>query len=1342
MSCNLGTLAAGGSATVLLNGTVAASVTGNLSNTASVTSTTPGSGASQTITTPLAGTADLALVKTATATARAGETITYTLTAYNAGPSDAASVRITDTLPGDVTFVAASSGCSNAGGVVTCVVGSLAAGASASYVITVTAASSIVPGTSLQNSAVVASSTLDGNASNNSATADTSIVGAADLTISKSGAPASVRAGDLVTYTITITNTGPGSARSVDVKDQLPAGMSLVSSGASGGGICGGAVCQFGTLAVNATRTITVVARVAANTAAGALTNTAAVYSTDEINTANDTATAATTVTTSADLSIGKTASPDPIVPGQSLTYLLTVANAGPSDAQTVVVTDTLPAGFTASSISSSQGACSALPCALGTLPAGGSATVTIIGAVAATVTTSLTNLAGVSSATSDPNPANNSASLTTGVSPSADLALALASTPTAIGGQTAMVTATVINLGPSAASGTVATLTLPPSTTFNSATLPAGWFAVDNGNGTVTLTTTNIITAGQVVNLPITVNVAAGVEPGTSLQFGGAVSSSTPDPSTTNNTANADTSVVGLADLALSKTGPASAVAGQQITYTIVVTNNGPSVAQFADIKDALPEGMSLVRASSSTGLCGGTVCQVGDIPLGGVVTMTVVGLVGADVTGVVTNTAALFAVSADPNVANNSDTVATTVTGSADLSIVKSASPNPAVPGQTLTYLLTVANAGPSNALAVVVTDTLPAGFTQTSVASSQGACSALPCTLGMVPAGGSATVTIVGTVAATVTTGLTNLAGVTSATSDPNLSNNTASLTTFTSPNADLALTKQDAPDPVLAGTRLVYTLTVRNLGPAAASDVVVTDTLPYGVSFADSSQCAETAPGSGIVTCAAAANPLPAGASAVFTLAVNVSAALPTSFSLVNQAVVGSSTADPNPANNRAVEDTEVLAVVALQVAKTSAPNPVVAGNRLTYTLVVTNSGPAESTDTRVIDTLPFSTHLVAATPSNGGICNTGILCLLGTLAVGEVVSVTIVVDVDPALRQGTVFTNTASAFSDEIQPPLPVTASSGTSIQELVDLSLQKQDFPDPVGIGGSVGYRLVVTNAGPSTAFNVVITDRLDFNTSFATASFGCMHDGSASDGLVTCVIPALAAGEQRTLDIQVAVASGLSEGTVLTNRARVTSDSHEANTLNNSTEVTTTVRSGTDLSVAKSGPAQALAGEVVVYTILVKNLGPSNASGVKVTDTLPSELVLATVNVTSSGGTCLQAGGIVTCDLGTLAYGITDTVAITISGQVAPGTVLGSTVSNAVEAGMTTLDLNPANNAAQHNIVIVGVSDLGIAKTGPLTAVAGRDSVTYTLVISNAGPSQAQNVCRGRSPAGRAHLH
>ena len=163
----------------------------------------------------------------------------------------------------------------------TCAVGTLAVNASVQRVITAIVNSTVAPGTSLENSAVVTSTTGDSNPLNNSATADTSILGYADLTISKSQlTPDPITAGSLVTYTIRITNTGPGLARNVDVKDQLPAGMNLVSANASDGGVCGGAVCQFGTLRSGRhAHDHRGGARRTAAAATPSLTNTAAVYS-------------------------------------------------------------------------------------------------------------------------------------------------------------------------------------------------------------------------------------------------------------------------------------------------------------------------------------------------------------------------------------------------------------------------------------------------------------------------------------------------------------------------------------------------------------------------------------------------------------------------------------------------------------------------------------------------------------------------------------------------------------------------------------------------------------------------------------------------------------------------------------------------------------------------------------------------------------------------------------------------------------------------------------------------------------------------------------------------------
>ena len=118
----------------------------------------------------------------------------------------------------------------------------------------------------------------------------------------------------------------------------------------------------------------------------------------------------------------------------------------------------------------------------------------------------------------------------------------------------------------------------------------------------------------------------------------------------------------------------------------------------------------------------------------------------------------------------------------------------------------------------------------------------------------------------------------------------------------PSADLSITKSDDVDPIAAGNTLTYTLTVNNAGPDPAAAVVVTDTLPAGVTFAASSGCTQDP--NGVPTCAL--GDLAAGASAQYTIQVTVDAG--TTGILTNQASVSSATADPNPGNNTASETT--------------------------------------------------------------------------------------------------------------------------------------------------------------------------------------------------------------------------------------------------------------------------------------------------------------------------------------------------------------------------------------------------------------------------------------------------
>ena len=169
----------------------------------------------------------------------------------------------------------------------------------------------------------------------------------ADLVVTKTDSPDPVNAGSNLTYTITVTNNGPDAAAGASWTDTLPAGTTFVSLPPVAGWSCttGGTItCTNPSFAVGSdifTLTVGVDPTVADGSV---LTNTATATSTTaEGNPGNESGTATTTVATSADLSITKVDTPDPVDAGTNLTYTITVNNAGPSNAAAVSLTDPLP---------------------------------------------------------------------------------------------------------------------------------------------------------------------------------------------------------------------------------------------------------------------------------------------------------------------------------------------------------------------------------------------------------------------------------------------------------------------------------------------------------------------------------------------------------------------------------------------------------------------------------------------------------------------------------------------------------------------------------------------------------------------------------------------------------------------------------------------------------------------------------------------------------------------------------------------------------------------------------------------------------------------------------------
>jgi large repetitive protein len=191
-----------------------------------------------------------------------------------------------------------------------------------------------------------------------------------------------------------------------------------------------------------------------------------------------------------------------------------------------------------------------------------------------------LPNTASVTSTTADPNPGNNQATATTEVTGEADLAVTKAATPNpAVNGQNLTYTVTIVNNGPSTARAVQLSDALPTAFSFVSAAASQGSCGLPTAN-TLPCTLGDIPANANPVIVTVIVHVPPNYD-GTNAVETVSVSSATPDPDATNNTASWTTSSVASADLTISKTAAATVAAGELLTYTLIAQDLGPSTAQ-----------------------------------------------------------------------------------------------------------------------------------------------------------------------------------------------------------------------------------------------------------------------------------------------------------------------------------------------------------------------------------------------------------------------------------------------------------------------------------------------------------------------------------------------------------------------------------------------------------------------------------------------------------------------------------------------------------------------------------------------------------------------------------------
>ncbi len=792
-------------------------------------------------------------------------------------------------------------------------------------------------------------------------------------------------------------------------------------------------------------------------------------------------------------LEVTKVPAKSTVAAGEEGSYAITVKDTDSAPAREVILNDTMPTGMTyapgsatavpSAGFSETAATASSATWKVALIKAGASVTITVPVKIAPTVApgTELTNAVTVNS---EELTKAIEAKGTIKVSGSADLSILKTATPKpVVAGKNLKYKLVVTNNGPSEAKGVKVVDPLPLSVSYVSSS--AGC-AYNSGTRTVTCEAASLALHGE-DEYEIEVTVSHGAS-GT-IENTATVSAETPDPNPANNKSTDKTNVVGEADLEIEKSADRSpAIAGEPLTYKLVVTNKGPSDAANVKVTDVLPTGLTYESSTGCTYVEGTrtVTCEVPSLAAGAKETFEVTTLVDSEKTGTLENTATVKSTTPDPHEENNTATIKTPVEGSADLSIVKEASPSVAVAGEELTYTLRVKNAGPSEAFAVKVTDPLPAN---TSYISSGAPCKeasgTVTCEEPSLAVGKELIFVITVKVSPGAKADVENTATVASATPDPEEANNQSTVKTPLNTSADVSIEKK-APATAEAGTNLTYTLIVKNVGPSHAAETVVNDTLPEGVTFVSATTpCTYAAPS---VTCSLGI--VNAGQELTLQIVVHVSPTF--TGELENTATVKSETPDPEEANNTSTVKTTVADVVNLFVNKTG-PASVSPGATITWHIEGGNRGPGTATEVKLVDPLPHGVDYVSSTISKGTCAFTAptLTCDVGTLEPGETIHATIVARV---LRGPGSLTNTATLEAKEQAASSEGTAK--TTVRHYPDVTLAKKADRATAAPGDRVGYSLTLHNRGVGVAYELRTCDTIPRHATVASAGGGRVEGG------------------------------------------------------------------------------------------------------------------------------------------------------------------------------------------------------------------------------------------------------
>ncbi|NAS32510.1 DUF11 domain-containing protein [Flavobacteriaceae bacterium R38] len=1378
--------------------------------------------------------ADLSLVKGisagSSATPNVGETITFEITVTNSGGDTATNVSVTDEVPPGFTIGTVNNGGVVIGDFISWDIASLPVGSTTlSYGVTVNAPTGVAE-EYVNIAEITASDQFDPDSTPNNDDGDQSeddedffviTPQTADLSLEKTISDANPNVGDIVTFTINLSNGGANPATGVNVSDALPAGFGNITAISNGGVQVGNRINWTGlSVAIGSnTTSLTFNAEVLAPTGTpGEHTNVAEITSSDQADPdsspnnddgdqSEDDEDNVTATIQQSDLSLEKTASTSTPNVGDVVTYTITITNAGPDVATGVNVSDIIPSGLgNITSVSN------------GGIQTGNTINWTGLSVLANNGSVSLTYQATVNAPTGAANEYLNVAEITasdqfdpdsdpdTGntvdedgngngddddedtfvITPlQGDLSLTkivVDNDITPLVGTEISYEITVRNDGPNDATNVVVRDQLPSGLDFVLFSSTSGTYNETTGIwnvGSVSSGGTQTLIIDALVNP--TGNYTNGAEVIASDVFD---IDSTPNNNILAEDDQDEVTItpINVADLSLTKgVDNQTPDVATNVTFTITVTNDGPSDATGVVVTDQLPSGYSYVSDDAAGGYNETNgIWNIGNLASGASITINIVALVNT--TGDYTNVAEITSldqtdIDSTPGnnlIAEDDQDEATTIPRAlVDLSVTKVANTlTPDVGGQ-IQFTVTVINDGPSDATNVVVTDLLASGYAFVNAVPSVGTYEPLngSWTIGNLANGVTQNIVITANVLAN---GIyTNTAELTDLTefdvdSEPANNDDTEDDQETINPTpvlvSDLSLVKTVNNTTPQVGETVEFTINVTNDGPSDVSGVVVTDQLPSGYTFISNTATAgDYDATTGIWNLNGV---LPNGTTETLRITVLVN---PTGDYTNTAEITASGNNDPDstPGNNDPLEDdqddaiTNPIPIADLSLVKTVDNQFPDVSDNVTFTITLTNDGPSEATGIVVTDILESGYNYISDT-SGGAYNSVSGLWSVGNLASGASISLDITVSINTTGSYNNVAEVTAVNELDPDSTPGNNDLNEDDQDEQntlprvITDISVTKTVDNLSPSVGSQITFTVTVTNDGPSDATGLVIEDVIASGYQFVSATPSA---GTYDEIIGSWDVSSLTNGVSETLQVTVTVLPNGEYANIAELIALDTfdPDSSPDNNLNSEDDqdTVTPVPTGlADLSITKEvNISTPNVGDIVEFTINVTNSGNSNATGVIITDQLPQGYTYQS-HVTTAGIYNPTTG--LWNTNGTILNGATETLIILAEVNAPTGSAneyLNIAQITASDQADPDSDANSDENSDDLNdgiadddeasaLVIPQVADLNLNKTVSNETPNVGDVITFTIAIENNGPDTATGVAvRDILPLGYSNI-